>query len=363
MFACAPVAHASPTFILTDLGGVGIGTPARAAFETAAAMWSSEFTNNVTIRLDVGFEKFDPGYLALTGSMSTELSYGAVRTALGQGATSASDRSAYASLAPTLSFESNVIAGQAPTAAIHALENNPANADTQLLWANTANAKALGLMSSSDTSLDGSVIFNSAYHYTFDRSQGVAKRTYDFVGLAEHEIAHALGFVSGVDTEDAMISWGMPGLEAGSWGSVLDLFRYQNGQRDWTVGGNPCLSVDGGHTCGAHFATGQDNGDGAQASHWRPGSGLGIMNPSLATGVEPAISANDLQALDVIGWNLSPQAGAANGHVQWATKPNGPPRGSWNQDKELVGVAEPGIAGLLALAVIPLARRRRSSRG
>ncbi len=93
------------------------------------------------------------------------------------------------------------------------------------------------------------------------------------------------------------------------------------------------------------------------------GSGLGIMNPSLATGAEPKISANDLQALDVIGWNLSPQAGAANGHVQWATKPNGPPSGSWNQDKELVGVAEPGVAGLLALAVIPLARRRRSSCG
>lgn len=360
MLLFASSAYASPTFILGDLGGVGLGTQARAGFEAAAAMWSSEFTNNVTIRLNVGFEKLGSGILGVTGSASSKVSYDAVRNAMGQGATSADDQSAYASLAPTLSFQSNSVPGQTASTAMHVLENNQANGDTQALWVTNANQKALGLRADTATSVDASIIFNSAYHYTFDASNGFVRGSFDFVGLAEHEIAHALGFVSGVDTADVYMEIGLAGLQTHAWGSPLDLFRYQNGVRDWTVGGDPCLSVDSGQTCGGRFSTGEYNGDHRQASHWRSGLHLGILNPSLSTGPSPKISANDLQALDVIGWNLSGQASAANGKVSWASRPNGPPAGTWSKENETVNVAEPGVAGLFALAATAALRRRRS---
>jgi hypothetical protein len=46
-------------------------------------------------------------------------------------------------------------------------------------------------------------------------------------------------------------------------------------------------------------------GDGYQASHWKNGQGLGIMNPTAAVGQVLTVSGNDLTALDVIGWNLA----------------------------------------------------------
>ena len=43
------------TFVLNDLGGVGVGTQARAGFEAAAAMWSKFLKDPITINLDVKF--------------------------------------------------------------------------------------------------------------------------------------------------------------------------------------------------------------------------------------------------------------------------------------------------------------------
>ncbi len=190
-------AFAGPTFILNDVGGVGVGTQARAGFTAAAALWSSVFSNKVTIDLNVGFQALGKGVLGQTGSTSNDVSYTNVRSALTRDATSVDDRSAVASLAPTLSFMSNTLSGGVTNATTHILENNQANRDTQYLSANTADQKALGLISAQSATVDASITFSSALKWTFDASQGVAKGTYDFVGIAAHEIGHALGFVSG----------------------------------------------------------------------------------------------------------------------------------------------------------------------
>ena len=88
--------------------------------------------------------------------------------------------------------------------------------------------------------------------------------------------------------------------------SGLDMFRYSaDGVLDLAAGGTPYFSLDGGATNLGFFSTGSDLGDGNQASHWKDGLALGIMDPT----ANPAGQTNtpttlDKIAFDVIGWDV-----------------------------------------------------------
>ena len=110
------------------------------------------------------------------------------------------------------------------------------------------------------------------------------------------------------------------------------MFRYSAqavgqgvGVLDLADGDTPFFSVNGGAINLGIFATGSFNGDGRQASHWKDNLGLGIMDPTLAFGEVGMITALDLLAFDVIGFDPVP---------------------------------EPGIAGLLAFGLAALSLRR-----
>ncbi len=353
---CAP-ACASPTFIFTDQGGVGVGTQARAGFMAAAALWSSAFSNNVTIRLDVGFQKLGSGILGSTGSSSTDVAYSDVRTALQARSATATERGTAASLAPTLAFESNTINGV--TKASTKVYDTNGNYDNQYLSVNTAEQRALGLLSNNDPTIDAGITFSSAFKWTFDASGGVTRGTYDFVGIAAHEIGHALGFVSGIDSSDWYAKFGYTDMDQTAWGTPLDLFRYQNGIRDWTVGGVPCFSITSGKTCGAGFATGYYTGDHQQASHWKNGKGLGIMNPTVVAGTTLKISGNDLAAFDSLGWDLATTPNPV-GNVHWAT--NVGTAGTGGQTHTLVPEPVNLSFAALGFATFGIARRRATER-
>ena len=355
LLAATP-AIAGPTFILHDIGGVGAGTAARAGFEAAAGLWSAAFADNVTVRLDVGFQALGSGILGQTGSSSSDLSYASVRAALGRDAKSAADAFSFASLGSTLAFYDNTATTGLTTAATRTFDAGGSR-DNAYLSVNSAEQKALGLRSSSSAAADASITFSSAFKWTFDPSAGVAKGTYDFVGIAAHEIGHALGFVSGVDTEDYYAHGGFSGLDAIAWATPLDLFRYKSGARDLTVGGTPCLSVDGGATCGAGFATGYYTGDHRQASHWKDNKGLGIMDPTAAAGERLRISTNDLTAFDVLGWNLAQPSAASTPTVTWSATPHAAPDGAWTIAPEPAPVGEPATLALLGLGALMLGRR------
>lgn len=139
-----------------------------------------------------------------------------------------------------------------------------------------ANARPLGLYPASGGTNDASLTFSSGFSWDFDRSNGISPGTYDFVGVALHEIGHALGFISGVD--------------------ILDM----NSQ-----------PIHGGATSLGTFSTGVNFGDGRQASHWKDNLGLGLMDPTAATGELLSVTTLDLRALDVIGWSLVPEPSAA----------------------------------------------------
>jgi hypothetical protein len=334
-------AMAAPTFnlISTIDTSTTAGQNAYRGFQIAALYWSSVFTDNVTINLNIGFNALPAGVLGSTGSARSLLSINQYYTASATDASSALDAAALATL-PTRGVGINTGAGLSGSvsAITNAFTNgtNGANGYSDLstrvdndqsvnndaLAVTKASAKALGVTTDVNGaainygSSDGSITFSTLFNFDFDPTDGVAANSFDFIGVAIHEIGHALGFVSGVDTYDGRTSPGsatIGTLENSVVLSQLDLYRYTSaGNLDWSTQGVPYFSIDGGvgQLFGdSRFSTGVANGDGRQASHWKDSpSGtpqIGILDPTSGLGQMQEITALDLAAYDAIGWNVN----------------------------------------------------------
>jgi hypothetical protein len=291
----------------------GMDPNALAGFQAAANYWQSQLTDNVTVNVNVGFSALGPDILGSAGSTRAVFSVADVRAALIGDATSTNDMLAIGNL-PTLSgfggisFLTQVNSETGSTAVT--LDNDNSN-NNRLLYLNTANAKALGLMGA-NAAADASITFSSLFSWDFDQSNGVGAGLQDFVGVAIHEIGHALGFVSGVDIVDGYI--GNPtNLDNYAIYSALDFFRFSApGTLNLAAGDAAYFSLDGGTTNLGNFSTGSFYGDEEQASHWKDNLGLGIMDPTMnPAGQINTPSALDLVAFDVIGWNLVPEPSSA----------------------------------------------------
>ncbi|WP_181256785.1 NF038122 family metalloprotease [Merismopedia glauca] len=303
-----------------------IDANALAGFQTAGNFWSSIFTDDVTINIDINFSSLDPGVLAQAGSNTEGFSYSEIENALKADRKSADDFTAVANL-PGIDIgafsKAFAFVGTEEDGSLTLDPETEWTADNVFLDVNRANAKALGLLTN-DGSADASITFNSDFNFDFDRSNGIDNNSFDFIGIAAHEIGHALGFVSGVDTVDylsgSQTPYGQVDLDPYRIFSVLDLYRYSD--LSVQVGNSYGLnildlsadtrdkyfSIDGGVTNLASFSTGSINGDGNQASHWKDDLGLGIMDPTAGNGELLNISALDTQAFDVIGWDTQSQA-------------------------------------------------------
>jgi hypothetical protein len=348
------------TFNLTNVGGAEEGTLARQGFQIASNFWSSVLTNNVTVNLEIGFDSLGSNILGSTGSNSQVAYVSDVYGALRAGRTSALDATAVANL-PTLhgpngSLNMVVNDFNRPATKGGYTDNrlrfdNDQSANNTVLDVNTANLKALGFTADAngdpiDMSYDGTIVFSSDFAFDFNPTDGIATGTSDFIGVAIHEIGHALGFVSGVDTYDifsapnspvagtvagipityeqalrlGLLEPGENNLENFAIGSVLDLYRYDRlGLLDWSTSDARKLFSVNGRTAvygtGA-FSLGAFNGDGNQASHWlQPedqstrdaacSNFLGIMNPYICGGQGDSVTGLDLAAMDAIGWTLA----------------------------------------------------------
>ena len=355
---------------LTDTGGVVAGTAAYDGFRAAANFWQSVLSSNVTVNLKVGFTATGFGNPNIIGqTSSTSLGgapIGSVYGKLASSGTSRLDAIAVAHLSPLSAGGVGVITQKPHGDGTGVLQNPRTGTGLELASnrefdadgspnntvsrVNTSVLKALGYdLTGAYDGYDGAITFNSAFNFDFNPTNGISAGQLDFVGVAIHEIGHALGFNSGVDLYDSFGNAPV-NFDGEALATTLDLFRYSDdvgnlapgaGQAlDWSVGnsatagndlnGRPFFSFDGstkglsayGGDSG-YFSTGQLNGDGSQASHWMdtaystlPGNSgstqclasisppRGILDPTFA-GCEPGVVTSlDLAAFDAMGWNV-----------------------------------------------------------
>jgi PEP-CTERM motif len=320
LFTATSSAQAALVFNFTFVAGTS--AQAQAGFNAAAARWSNLFTDNVTLNMTVGQISLGAGILAQAGSSDTSYSYSAFKAALASDVTSAADATAVANLVAGPSFgmmiNRTLDNPNGPGSATPYLDT--AGANNQTITISNSNAKALGLATVASNAFglcasacDAGIQFGTAFAWDYDPSDGITAGAYDFVGIATHEIGHALGFTSGVDVLDYNSTGTFYNANEFEFVNSLDLFRY-SALSAGTAGGvidfsadnrTKYFSIDRGVTnLGASFSTGQTWGDGRQASHWKDNLGLGVMDPTAGQGELLSISANDRLALDVIGWNL-----------------------------------------------------------
>lgn len=315
------------TIVLTDIGGV-TGSPAERAFRAAAAYWDSVLTNDVTININVGYAPLATGILGSTGSTRAYTSTSSIYSQLAASSTSSLDATAVANLSPLSSAGgvTTIMPGYTSSANKTGLNiattrvDNDSSTNNTTIYGTTANLKALGYTIEGSTT-DASITFSSNYDWDFNPTNGVTDGSYDFISVAIHEIGHALGFTSGVDTYDAYGCANGPNCAAGKTlnfnnyvvANVLDLFRYSaDGQLNWAPNQETYFSIDGGATelfGDSGFSSGAYTGDGYQASHWDSNGTcsnfIGILNPYLCDGTEGEVTASDLAVFDAIGWSTA----------------------------------------------------------
>ena len=321
LITSSTTAEAGLIFNLKNLGGAEVGTAARTGFQEAADFYSSLFSDNVAINLDIGFTNLGSGILGSASSIKTSVSYDNFRSAITADATSSSDAS----------FTAGLTSGSNFSVYINGTDDNPNGsgsatpyvdnddgANNSTVWMNTANAKALGLLSDDGTgTADATIRFSNAFTWDYDASDGITSGSYDFVGVAIHEIGHALGFVSGVDVLDLNFTTAQGGPyndDLFTYVAPLDFSRFSSDSQtagadiDWTADTrDKYFSIDGGSTIyqANAFSTGKTQGDGQQASHWKDSQGYGLFDPTLDDGETGTLSALDTLALDIIGWDLA----------------------------------------------------------
>ena len=272
------------------------------AFNRAANQWSSRIADPVTVRIDADMVPLGAGIIGQATSVHLQGSYDTIRNAMVNDALDEADDAVVSALPTGGHFSALLPVGFGLSGSLSATK---------------ANLKALGFtgLDASFGLTDASIEMSSGFAFDFDASDGVDAGTIDFETVAAHEIGHALGFGSAVDTVDRMAAYGQTGDITPR---TLDLFRFAagttfSGQVDFTL--KPRDLVPGDAAMFAEpdealaFSTGRHNGDGRSAGHWQDdalsGSLIGIMDPTLARGTSIPIAASDLRALDLIGYEIT----------------------------------------------------------
>jgi hypothetical protein len=365
MVIVAAPAAAGPTINLIDMGGV-TGSKAEQGFKIAAKYWESVLTNDVVLNFNVGFSKLPPNVLGGTSSNLFQfVPITAYYDLLNAGGNSALDAQAATHRAPLDANGSVTV--QVPAYLTPATQNGVAASGTRTAPANTAISKTIALSTANGKALfggnqnvvDGTIQFSSDFGFDFNPTDGITAGTSDFIGVAVHEMGHALGFLSGADDFDYSVGPGA-GIDGAWWGYGMDMFRYSApGVLNWSFNTPSYFSVDGGVTPfrNGALSTGSNYGDGNQASHWKAPTAspfcsnfLGVMNPYICNGRAGIVTGLDLALFDAIGWNTNIDV-IANPQYAFTTA----------QMYAEFAVPEPTSSALLLAgfgAMIGLARRR-----
>lgn len=263
-----PAAAISPFVIKITYDASVAAAPAgfKTAIATAVTYLQNEFTNPVTLNITVGYGSVNGSPLSagnVAGSQTSYdlVSYADLRAALAANGTQPDQITALASL-PSVSPMGGAM----------------------FIVAN-AQAKALGLAAAVAGINDGYIGISATNPMNFDPANRAIAGTYDAIGAIEHEIAEVMGRTGSLS------------LNSGAY-TAFDLFRYTSpGVRDLLPAAG-YFSIDGQTMLQAYNspATGGDLAD------WAP-TVIGDAFGNASLGVAGMVTAVDLTAMNVIGWN------------------------------------------------------------
>ena len=242
-----------------------------AAIQAAANIFDQDFLGNYTVNITYGWGTYDGqtnselttannGISSIGGTEnSTTVSYATVRNWLNANATLSDQQTAVASL------PSNTSAF-------------PGNANS--FFVSSAQEKALGVYTGSNSTIDGSIGFNDT-----DPANS------NFLGLALTEIAHALGWITEFYA-------GAP--------TIADLFRFSSqGTYQWTGGDAAYFSLNNGATDVANFATSFDYT-----------LFTNLTNDALSVPITPQttnLTSFDIEVLNAVGFGQAPISASVSG--------------------------------------------------
>jgi hypothetical protein len=243
-----------------------------AAFTAVAHQFDESFATPVTIKIGVSWGKVDgaalgAGYIASSESALTgPFSYGVIAGA----------------------FRAEAAANPKDASIVTVAQNLPKSSPAGSLGYEMpyAEAQALAFLPPSIHLDSGYVGFSSKVKWDFTPASGVAAGTYDFQGLAAHEISEVLGRISGLESA------------APPYATMFDTLRYSAPHASSFSYTSPAyFSVNGGVTNLGQFniSGGGDRGD-------MNGISGDAQDAYLSTGTIYALTKGDLTALDVLGW-------------------------------------------------------------
>ena len=264
-----------------------------AAFGAVASEFDHAYARNVTVKIGVSWGKVD-------GAALPSGDIGASRMELATGYAYADVVGFFKAAAAANPTDVNMA-----TLAAHLPAKSPAGS---LYYAIPyAEAQAIGELPAKIYADSGYVGFSSSVAWDYNPSNGISPGTYDFEGVAAHEISEVLGRITGLYTSRP------------TYATPIDALRYSApGASSFSYANSAYFSINGGVT---NLGTFNISGHGDRTDwHAIPAD---AQNAYFSPGVDYALSTADKTLLDILGWGA-----AAPSITIGSVTPGGPLMGS-----------------------------------